>query len=107
MNRTLSWSLAALAYLGPPAWAHLAIAADRSAQMAANGSVLCGTYELTVTALAIAASGALSLLALAFRATSMWRVAGPRTSLRVLEIGVIAMPLGLATLVFALMFFLG
>jgi hypothetical protein len=107
MSRKLSWSLAALAYLGPPAWAHFAIAADQSAQMAAYGSTRCGTPALTIAFLAFVASGALSLLAVAIGAASLWRAPGPRTSVRVLEIGVLAMPLLLVILVFVLMLFRG
>ena len=104
MSRKLSWSLATLAYLGPPLWAYFSMAADRVAQTAAYGFIKCGTPQGMITILACAFSASLSLLALAFAVASFRLVPSPRPKTRVLEIGVVSLPLFVAVLVFTSLF---
>ena len=104
MSRKLSWLLAALAYLGPPVWAHWAVTADQNAQRTAYGFVKCATPHGMIALWACAVSGLLSLLAIAFALATYRLVPSPRPKPRVLEIGAVAAPALVAGLVFASLF---
>src|SRR5947209_7988051 len=100
MRRKLSWTLALLAYTGPPAWAYFALAADRQAQLASHGWV-CGNPMLGIMFLAAISSTALSAGATALAFGALPEQPGGR---RLIEIFVLAVPAiagaGLAALLF-------
>ncbi len=93
MKRTLSWFIAASAYVIPPIWAYIAIERDAAAQKAVYGFA-CGNPALGMILLACIGSAILSLSATLFRG---WTVGWWKT----VSLGVA----GIELVTFALPFF--
>lgn len=80
-----------LAYVGPPAWAYFAIAADRDAQMASHGWV-CGNPMLGMIFLAAIASTFFSVIATGLGIPSYRTLPSPLSERRVIELLLLTLP---------------
>jgi hypothetical protein len=103
MKRSLPWVIAAMAYIGPPVLAYLAIERDYAAQRAAGGWA-CGTPSVGMMLLACIASASLALFAAILRGWTVgwWRSAPLRIATG--ELAVLAFPLIAATALVAYLF---
>ncbi|MEZ5460357.1 hypothetical protein [Dokdonella sp.] len=91
MKRELSWILAGLAYVAPPAWAYLEQASVYESVQAQHGYI-CGLPMLAIVFIASVASGALSFVSFSLGYASFHYLAKPRSVLRKVELVVLAVP---------------
>jgi hypothetical protein len=91
--RSLSWLMAALAYIGVPGFAFWDIRRDEAAQIAASGRPICGNVQMAITVLAVFAVAAFSLLASLFGAPALFKLQRPKPWARILEWVILATPL--------------
>ena len=99
MSGKISWIPAAVAYLGAPTWAWLAIRADHRAQMEAYKFIKCGTPTIFIMLLACVIVGVSSLVASALSLLPCRMVLGPRPKIPSSGVTALLLPLLVATVV--------